>query len=71
MRRIDKAWQYIPQARARSKVVLHYLAGKIEIDVFFPIQESVDVAHAESLALELWQALAPHVEFQKVRVYFG
>lgn len=71
LRRIDEAWRHLPQARERSRVVLHYLAGKIEIDVYFPLHEPVGGIQAEALAGSLQQALGAWTEIRRVRVYFG
>jgi len=71
LRRIEEAWRPIPEASARTQIVLHYLSGKIEIDVYFPFHDRVSVIHAESLSQELGHALAHHAEFRQVRVYFG
>jgi len=65
---LDQCWREIPGIALRDRIVLHYLNGKIELDVFFS-QRKFD--GAEQLESTLQQALPGNDDFGRVRVYFG
>jgi hypothetical protein len=54
-----------------QRVVLHYLSGRINVEVFLPLECVAGEAEAEALQRELQQALVPLAHFGKVRLYFG
>lgn len=70
--RLASAWSHIPAATERTRVVLHYLSGVIQVDVFLPLAAVLRPgAQPEVLRGSLQEALSAHPEFGKVRVYFG
>jgi hypothetical protein len=84
LRRLEEIWQSIPQIQTKTKVVLHYLAGHIDIDLYLPLDviqstqedkndkndETDKTSQAKALTQTLQTALEPHAEFNTVRVYF-
>jgi len=68
---LDAAWQSIPEAVTRKRVLLHYLDGAIAVDVFFPLRACPDEPTARQLRQRLGDALRDDPRFSDVRVYFG
>jgi hypothetical protein len=68
---LDKAWQDIPEALTRKRILLHYLNGKIAADVFFPLRTYQEQATAQDLHQRLSDALKGDARFSEVRVYYG
>ncbi|MCF6354938.1 MAG: cation diffusion facilitator family transporter [Candidatus Polarisedimenticolaceae bacterium] len=71
MAMLDQCWQDIPAVASRDRIVLHYLDGKIEVELFFPREQLVQLGDIERLESALQQALSNNDNFGKVRVYFG
>jgi hypothetical protein len=70
--RLASAWSHIPAATERTRVVLHYLSGVIQVDVFLPLAAVLRPgAQPEVLRGSLQEALSAHPEFGTVRVYYG
>lgn len=68
---LNNAWKNIDGAQNYSKVVLHYLTGHIDIDVYYSLQQANDFAQTNNLIQELKAAIIPHQEFRTLKVYFG
>ncbi len=68
---LDRQWEGIPDVEQREQVVLHYLKGQIDVDVYFPLQMLRDESKAEILQSALQQGLEGLSEFGGVQVYFG
>ncbi|MBK1705599.1 cation diffusion facilitator family transporter [Halochromatium glycolicum] len=68
---LDAAWESIPEAVTRKRVLLHYLDGAIAVDVFFPLRTYTDEPTARQLRERLLEALRGDSRFSDVRIYFG
>ncbi|MCW8921626.1 MAG: cation diffusion facilitator family transporter [Sedimenticola sp.] len=68
---LDQQWADIPGANRRQRVVLHYLEGQIDVDVYFPLSELEESEADQSFqqALDEQARLLP--EFRSVRVFYG
>ncbi len=70
--RLDELWSGIPEAQGRQRLLLHYLNGRIQIEVFFPLalcyQPGFD---PEALRSRLAEALDADPGFSGLQVYFG
>jgi cation diffusion facilitator family transporter len=72
LERLDDAWAAIPEVKSRKRVLLHYLNGRIEVDVFLPLQAARgDDAEPERLRDRLRMAVASDPVFSDVNLYFG
>jgi len=70
--RLDALWAGISDASLRRRTVLHYLNGKIDVDVYFPLDLCVrENLSANVLAEQLREALAEDTDFRYLAVYFG
>ncbi len=68
---LEQCWQDVPGVALRDRMVLHYLNGKIEIDLFFAREQITQLGDVEQLESVLQQAVSDNNRFGKVRVYFG
>lgn len=72
LRRLDALWTDIPEAKHRKRVLLHYLDGKIEADVYLPLGDCRGPeADPDALRERLKRAVAPDPDFKRINVYFG
>jgi cation diffusion facilitator family transporter len=70
--RLDRLWRDIAEAARRTRTVLHYLNGRIEVEVFFPIEVCEGRSeNARSLNRRLQDALEADPSFGRVTAYFG
>ena len=66
--RLKAIWPELPEPH---EIVLHYLSGKIDIDVEFALTQCADPKEALALQQQLQEALAPEPEFGRVRIVYG
>jgi cation diffusion facilitator family transporter len=72
MARLASLWSGIPAATERQGVVLHYLGGRIDVDVFFPRETCIARGNDPELLRDcLAKALSDAPEFGALRVFFG
>lgn len=70
--RLTSFWSGIPVATERQRVVLHYLSGGIDVEVYFPLETCLERGNDPGqLRQLLMQALQDAPEFRELRVYFG
>ena len=70
LERLGRRWAGIPAARRIEEVTLHYLDGRIHVDVTLPLEAARDRAEAEALARALREAAAGLEGIGEVRVHF-
>jgi len=68
---LAQQWRGIPGAEKRLRVVLHYLAGKINVDVYFSLADLSGEKARRSFQQTLQERAAERPEFGVVRVYYG
>ncbi len=71
LEKLNQAWSGIEGAEARERVMLHYLSGKLEVDVFFPRHVLPTAAEAEDMEARLQGGLEAGLEEASVRVFAG
>ena len=70
--RLASLWSGIPAATERQRVVLHYLGGRIDVEVYFPVETCLQRGNDPTQIREqLAKALVDAPEFRGLRVYFG
>lgn len=70
--RLDGLWSGIPAAACRQRAVLHYLDGRIDVEVYFPLSAyNGGVEGARALCRRLRQTLRRDPVFGRLSVYFG
>ncbi len=70
LERLERRWAGIPAARRIEEVTLHYLDGRIHVDVTLPLDAARDRAEADALARALREAAAGLEGIGEVRVHF-
>lgn len=68
---LAQQWRNIPGAEKRRRVVLHYLAGKINVDVYFSLDDLSDEEARQTFRRALQEKAAEQPEFGVVRIYYG
>ncbi|AKH21096.1 cation diffusion facilitator family transporter [Sedimenticola thiotaurini] len=68
---LAQQWCSIPGAEKRLRVVLHYLAGKINVDVYFSLADLPGEETRREFQQSLQTKAAELPEFGVVRVYYG
>lgn len=70
--RLDTLWSDIPEIASRKRVLLHYLNGNIEVDLFLPLAAAFgDGVPPEVLRERLRARIATDPVFSGVNLYFG
>lgn len=70
--RIASLWSALPEANERQRLLLHYLGGRIDVEVYFPLITCQRAGgDARELRRRLAEALARDPVFGEVRLYFG
>jgi cation diffusion facilitator family transporter len=70
--RLQRLWASEPVAVQALRTVLHYLNGRIDVEVFLPLQAcGADKETAQALASRLREAASADPVFNQISVYFG
>ena len=70
--RLGQLWEGIAEATKRQRTVLHYLNGRIDVEVYFPLDVCVgESSRAEGVRDRLQAALTADPIFNRVFIYFG
>lgn len=70
LRRLHRTWRGIDEARRIERVTLHYLEGKVDVEVVVPLDAVADLAGARALAQALARRAGALDEVGEVRVHF-
>ena len=68
---LQEAWSELECLGRQKRILLHYLGGKIDLDIFFPLQCYEGARQAKELQEQMNRLLKNHPEFGEVRLYFG
>ncbi|WP_456380136.1 cation diffusion facilitator family transporter [Thiolapillus sp.] len=68
---LREAWKNLNCPDWEEHILLHYLGGKIDLEVFFPLHCYGKGEMAGQLHKEMSRALKDHPEFGKIQLYFG
>jgi len=68
--RLQRRWEGIAEAGDIDQVRLHYLDGKIHVEVSLPLQKMGDIAHARAVAEQMIQRAEGCDDIAEVRVGF-
>lgn len=71
MAKLDHSWQTIPRAADIKRTILHYLDGKIDIDLYFPLSCYHGEEDLDNLHTLLQKPLNELPEFRKLNIFFG
>jgi cation diffusion facilitator family transporter len=72
LRELEAAWAHTDCLQKARRVLLHYLAGRIHVDVYFPLDcLGAGRDAAAELRAELQRSLADRPHFGRVDLFFG
>ncbi|WP_456404557.1 cation diffusion facilitator family transporter [Thiolapillus sp.] len=71
LEKLREAWKDLQCLGREERILLHYLGGKIDLDIFFPLQCYESREQAEQLQNCMAEALGSYPEFGSIRLYFG
>jgi len=71
MARLHAAWSHLDCLAKARRVGLHYLSGRIDVDLYLPLGCYESAADAAVLRDALQTALAASPEFGRVAVYYS
>jgi len=66
---LDDIWSDYPGLVSRSRLVFHYLSGKIDVDVYLTLDAIPDVENRNGLQKELSESAHSRKEFGRIQVY--
>lgn len=70
--RLGQRWENVTEASKRQRTILHYLSGRIDVEVYFPLDVCCgDRSRACDIRERLQSAIAADPAFNQVFVYFG
>ncbi len=69
--KLNHSWQAIPRATNIKRTILHYIDGKIDIDLYFPLSCYEGEADLDDLRAQLQESLQDSGEFRKLNIFFG
>ena len=69
--RLHSAWQNISGVEQISRITLHYLNGRLHVEVYLPIEIADPTTRAQALAERLTQAAAGIEDVETVKVFYG
>lgn len=68
---LARQWQDFPEYGKKKRLVLHYLAGKIEVDLYLPLAMLPEAERLEPFHAALREAVEPLPAFGQVTIYYG
>ena len=69
--RLRAAWADIPEAESIRRITLHYLDGRIQVEVELPLDLALERGAPESIRRRFDQAVRKDSDVSEVRVLFG
>ena len=70
--RLGQLWEGVSDAAKRQRTILHYLNGRIDVEVYFPLDVCAgDRSRAQNVRERLQSALSADPAFNQVFIYFG
>ncbi|WP_006788313.1 cation diffusion facilitator family transporter [Thiorhodospira sibirica] len=70
IRQLRTHWAQIPQSEKLENVILHYLGGRVHLELYLPLSCISEIAEAKALAQQLSEASKQVPEIDAVTVFF-
>lgn len=67
---LTRAWRHLPYARKINRITLHYLKGKIDVEVCLPLEVISEAMPAKKIVSQLRDAAKPFNFIRSIQVYF-
>lgn len=71
LKELEEDWQHLDCFGQEQRILLHYLSGKIHIEVFYPKSCCVDAEKAQGMRESMLQAVKDRPHLGDVTLYFG
>lgn len=71
LHQLDEIWAGMTCLGKEERILLHYLSGRIDVQVFFPAACYTDDDELKAMRTELQQRLDRHSNFGRVDIFFG
>jgi cation diffusion facilitator family transporter len=71
LKELEEDWQHLDCLGQEQRIVLHYLSGKIHVEVFYPKSCYVDAEKAQGMREAMLQAVKDRPHLGDVILYFG
>ncbi len=68
---LRRCWQSIDAAKAIDNITLHYLTGKLTVDVYLSLTMVQDIAEAQALSQQFIELAKRESRIHAIRVYFS
>jgi hypothetical protein len=68
---LDDLCVEIGEYRSRERLVLHYLSGQIDVDIYLPLSSFTTVQASDALKGRFQSAIAQSEIFREVRLWYG
>ena len=68
---LQQAWKDLDCLGSESRILMHYLAGRINLEILFPLHCYSNPESAKSLQQQMQTALKNYPQFGKVQLFFG
>ena len=69
--KLRAAWSEVPEAEAIRRITLHYLDGRLEVEIELPLDLALEGGAPEPIRERFEHALREEPDVRKVRVLFG
>lgn len=67
----NHCWRTLEAHQAIERIALHYLAGKITVEIYLPLEVTKDLAQAQDLAQQFIELATREDKIHAVKVYFS
>ena len=71
LQQLREGWQHLGCLGQERRILLHYLSGKIRVEVFYPTSCYKDAQKVETMRASMLQSLKDRPYFENVTLYFG
>lgn len=68
---LEPAWSHLPALKQRNKLTLHYLQGRIRVELMLPLSEYSDLEQKNNLQIELDRLAEGFDIIESIRVCYG
>lgn len=68
--RLQQSWQFLEAANAIEQITLHYLAGKLTVDIDLPLTLAQDIKEAQLLSQRFANLMANDPEIDSINIYY-
>lgn len=68
---LEKAWQSLPIMQSIQHTVLHYISGKVNVDVYLPVSHLTDISQAKELSHQLKELSREYSYIDTIKIFYS